>query len=70
MDGTEDNEPFQRAFDRYGVVGMPTVIFIDSSGREMPARITGAVGADEMLKWMRAVNQACVTPLVACATRW
>ncbi len=44
--------------------------FIDASGREMPARITGAVGADEMLKWMRAVNQACVTPLVACATRW
>ncbi len=70
MDGSQENDAFQRAFDRYGVVGMPTVIFIDASGREMPARITGAVGADEMLKWMRAVNQACVTPLVACATRW
>ncbi len=70
MDGSQENDAFQRAFDKYGVVGMPTVIFIDASGREMPARITGAVGADEMLKWMRAVNQACVAPLVACATRW
>ncbi|HZY05435.1 MAG TPA: cytochrome c biogenesis protein CcdA [Anaeromyxobacteraceae bacterium] len=70
MDGSQDSEAFQRAFDKYGVVGMPTVIFIDSRGREMPARITGAIDADEMLKWMRAANVACTAPMVACAARW
>jgi thiol:disulfide interchange protein DsbD len=70
MDGSQDSDGFQRAFDKYGVVGMPTVIFIDARGRELPVRITGAIGAEEMLKWMEAVDQACVTPAVACATRW
>ncbi len=70
MDGTEDSDAFERVVEKYGVVGMPTVIFIDAKGREMPARIIGAISADEMLKWMRAVNLACATPPVACAARW
>src|SRR5512136_1834234 len=28
MDGSQDSDAFQRVFDKYGVVGMPTVIFI------------------------------------------
>ena len=70
MDGTEDSDVFERVVEKYGVVGMPTVVFIDSKGREVPAHIMGAVSADEMLKWMRAVSQACAKPLVACVTRW
>ncbi len=49
---------------------MPTVVFIDSAGREMPVRITGAVDADEMLKWLGAVDQACAQPALACVARW
>jgi len=70
MDGSQESDAFQRAFDKYAVVGMPTVIFIDSRGREMPARITGATSADEMLKWLQATDQACATPAVACVARW
>lgn len=70
MDGTEDSDAFERVVEKYGVVGMPTVIFIDAKGREMPARVIGFVGAEEMLKWMRAVNLACARPTVACAARW
>jgi len=70
MDGTQDSDAFQRVFDKYGVVGMPTVIFIDSRGREMPARVTGATSAEEMVKWLEAADQACSAPAVACIARW
>jgi thiol:disulfide interchange protein DsbD len=70
MDGTNDTDAFQRVFDKYGVVGMPTVIFIDASGHELPVRITGAVDGDEMLKWLSAVDKACASPALACVTRW
>jgi len=49
---------------------MPTVLFIDGRGREVPARITGAIDADEMLRWMKSVDEACVPPVMACAARW
>ncbi len=70
VDGTTDSPAVQAAFEKYGVVGMPTVVLIDSHGREMPARITGPVPADEMRRWLRAVDQACTPPVVACVTRW
>jgi thiol:disulfide interchange protein DsbD len=70
MDGSQDSDAFQAVFDKYAVVGMPTVVFIDSSGREMPVRITGAVTADEMLRWLGAVDKACATPALACVARW
>ncbi len=69
MDGTDDSPVFQRAFDKYGVVGMPTVIFIDSKGREVPQRVTGAISGEEMLKYLESVDVTC-TPALACATRW
>jgi thiol:disulfide interchange protein DsbD len=69
MDGTVDSDAFQHAVDKYGVVGMPTVIFIDSRGREVPQRVMGAVPAAEMLKYLRSVDVTCTSAL-ACATRW
>jgi thiol:disulfide interchange protein DsbD len=69
LDGTADNAPFQAAFEKYRVAGMPTVILIDAHGRELPERITSAIGADAMLERLRSVERACVGA-VACATRW
>jgi thioredoxin:protein disulfide reductase len=63
-------ETVDKVFEKYGVLGQPTVIFIDGRGRELPARVTSAVGADEMLKSLRAVDKACTPPVVACVTRW
>jgi hypothetical protein len=48
---------------------MPTVIFIDSSGREVPQRITGAVEGDEMLKFLESVDRTCGAA-IACVARW
>ncbi|HVP66558.1 MAG TPA: cytochrome c biogenesis protein CcdA [Anaeromyxobacteraceae bacterium] len=70
MDGSQESDAFQRVFEKYAVVGMPTVVFIDSHGREMPARVTGATSAEEMLKWLQAAEQACALPAVACVARW
>jgi thiol:disulfide interchange protein DsbD len=69
MDGSQESDVFQRAFDKYGVVGMPTVIFIDSRGREVPQRVLGAISGEEMVKYLRSVDVTC-TPALACATRW
>jgi thiol:disulfide interchange protein DsbD len=61
-----------RIFEKYGILGQPTVLFIDGQGRELPApsRVTAVVGADEMLKRLRAVDAACVEPAMACLARW
>jgi thiol:disulfide interchange protein DsbD len=48
---------------------MPTVVFIDSAGREVPQRITGAIDAAEMLRYLESVEQTC-SPAIACVTRW
>jgi thioredoxin:protein disulfide reductase len=59
------------AFEKYGILGQPTVLFIDAKGRELPAeaRVTAVVNADEMLKRLRAVDQTCAAA-VACLARW
>jgi thiol:disulfide interchange protein DsbD len=69
MDGSQDTDAFQKVFEKYTVVGMPTVVFIDSAGREVPQRITGAVDAEEMLKFLESVDRTC-SPAIACVTRW
>ncbi len=69
MDGSADDDAFQRIFEKYRVVGMPTVVLIDSRGRELPERITAAVDAGEMLRRLRSVDGAC-TPALACVARW
>jgi thiol:disulfide interchange protein DsbD len=73
-DGTDGSDAFMALAERYGVVGMPTVIFVDSRGREVRERIVGAVDAEEMLRRLEAVEDACGAPVpagaLACATRW
>jgi thiol:disulfide interchange protein DsbD len=71
LDGTDDSPAFQALVSKYGVAGMPTVVFVDGHGRESPARVVGAVTADEMLKYLEATEIACDAPAaVACAERW
>lgn len=54
-DITGEDESSASWIDRYGVQGVPTVIFLDSSGREV-RRNVGYVGPDEMLAAMRDVG--------------
>ncbi len=70
VDGSDDTPAFQALTEKYGVVGMPTVVFIDPRGREVPLRITAAIDADEMVRWLKAVEAACASPTVACVARW
>jgi thiol:disulfide interchange protein DsbD len=71
LDGTSDSPAFQALASKYGVVGLPTVVFVDDRGRESPARVVGAVTAEEMLKYLDATDVACDAPAaVACASRW
>jgi thiol:disulfide interchange protein DsbD len=76
VDGTDGSPPFEEVSGAYEIPGMPTVIFLDARGREVPERIVGAISADEMLEKLRAVDRACERPVpvatgaLACATRW
>ncbi len=81
LDGTDGSPAFTATAEKYGVVGMPTVIFIDPRGREVPDRVVGAVAADEMVRRLRAVDGACERRppaatsgepalAMACAPRW
>lgn len=62
LDGTEGSDAFQRASEKYGIVGMPTVVFIDPRGREVPERVTAAISAPEMREALRRVDGACEKP--------
>jgi thioredoxin:protein disulfide reductase len=78
LDGTDGSEAFQALAEKYGVVGMPTVVFIDPRGREVPDRVIGAIPAEEMVDKLRAVDGACehappaprTAGALACAARW
>jgi len=71
MNDPKLGEAVDQIHEKYGIVGQPTVIFIDPRGRELPAeaRVQSVVSADEMLKRMKAVDAAC-TATVACLARW
>ncbi len=82
LDGTDGADWFNELVDRYGVVGLPTVVLLDAQGRESPDRVLGAVPAEEMLARLRGVDRACdgrkpaAAPAanpqlaMACVTRW
>jgi thiol:disulfide interchange protein DsbD len=81
LDGTDGSDAFDALAQRFGVVGLPTVVLLDAKGREAPDRVLGAVGADEMISRLRSVDGACDgrepparhaagSQVVACATRW
>jgi thiol:disulfide interchange protein DsbD len=58
VDATTETDPtVQDALKRHEVVGLPTVIFIDSQGNERrDLRLTGFERADKFLKRMQAVQ--------------
>ncbi len=78
LDGTSGSEAFAAASAKYGIVGMPAVVFIDARGRETPERVNAAIRADGMLERLRAVDGACDRPApraspggaLACVARW
>ncbi len=78
LDGTSGSEAFAAASAKYGIVGMPAVVFIDARGRETPERVNAAIEAGEMLERLRAVDAACGRPAprtgtegaLACVARW
>jgi thiol:disulfide interchange protein DsbD len=41
--------------NKYNIVGVPTVLIIDSKGKEVQ-RLTGFVNADEFIKLLRSVD--------------
>jgi thioredoxin:protein disulfide reductase len=56
VDGTDSTDAVAAIQERYAVQGMPTVVFIDSRGREVKDRVIGAVDAEEMLQRLQAVE--------------
>ena len=62
LDGTDGSDAFQALTEKYGIVGMPTVVFIDPRGREVPERVTAAIGAERMVETLRGVDRACEQP--------
>lgn len=63
IDGSQEspavkNGGFDRAAERYGVQGLPTVILVDAQGHELD-RIQGAVRPDEMVHHLRAAERSC-----------
>jgi thiol:disulfide interchange protein DsbD len=70
IDATEESAEVEAIWEKYGILGMPTVLFIDSRGRELPAaeRITSAVPPAELLARLRAVDSPCAR--AECVTRW
>lgn len=56
-DVTQDNEANQSLLQRYGVVGPPTVLFLDSNGRELrDLRLVGYEKADEFLARLKKIR--------------
>ncbi len=58
VDGTNQKDPVMlEAVKKYQVKGFPTVIFFDSSGKEVESvRITGFVNSKEMIRRMASVD--------------
>jgi hypothetical protein len=63
---------FDRSMEKYAVLGLPTVLFIDAYGRELPAkeRVTAAIPAEELLRRLRGVDERCAVEATACLARW
>ena len=57
VDVTNPTEQTQEPIERFEVVGVPTILFLDSKGREVPnSRITGYVPPAEFLKILKKVQ--------------
>jgi thiol:disulfide interchange protein DsbD len=57
IDATEMTEAMEKLFEKYGILGLPNVVFIDSNGRILDdPRVTGFVPAEQFLELMRSVH--------------
>lgn len=57
LDATTIDDAMQALFDKYAVVGLPTVLFIDSSGAVLPRpRVTGFIPPDRFVTLMAEVR--------------
>jgi thioredoxin:protein disulfide reductase len=57
IDATDDTEDLAAIQKRYGVVGLPTIVFIDSRGRvKKRPKVTGFVEAEKYLPLMKKVR--------------
>lgn len=57
VDATTMDDSITALFDRYGVLGLPTVVFIDSGGKVLgQPRVTGFVSGPRLLELMRQVK--------------
>jgi thiol:disulfide interchange protein DsbD len=55
VDASDDSDDIDKLKDKYHVVGLPTVVVLDSSGQEK-VRFNEFVEADRFLKAIQAVN--------------
>ncbi|AKU91904.1 protein-disulfide reductase DsbD family protein [Vulgatibacter incomptus] len=57
VDGTHEDKQIQALYDQYGIQGLPTVVFLDSTGETLPSpRVTGFVEAGNFLELMKGVR--------------
>jgi thioredoxin:protein disulfide reductase len=57
LDATEMTPEIEALFAKYGILGLPAVVFVDSAGLTMDTpRVTGFVPADHFLTLMRQVH--------------
>ena len=55
--GTVEDDAIQALYKTYGVQGLPTVVFLDSTGKLLPEpRVTGFVAAPAFLELMKNVE--------------
>ncbi|MEO8232699.1 MAG: protein-disulfide reductase DsbD [Ignavibacteriota bacterium] len=55
VDMTKNDDTNEQLRKRFNIIGMPTVIIIDSKGNEIK-RLTGFVNADEFLSFIKNIN--------------
>ncbi|MBJ80825.1 MAG: hypothetical protein CMH60_05845 [Myxococcales bacterium] len=57
VDSTDMDDEVNRLFEKYNILGLPTVLFIDSSGEPIDdPRVTGFVEADRFLLLMQKIK--------------
>ncbi|QLB13447.1 thiol:disulfide interchange protein DsbD [Bisgaardia hudsonensis] len=54
VDMTKNSDKNKELTEKLGVIGLPTIIFFDQQGNEIPhSRINGFMPADEFLNWLK-----------------